>query len=407
VKPLGVKPLQDKHIVLGVCGSIAAYKGADLASKLVQEGAQVDVILTDAAQEFIAPLTFRSLTGRPVFTNMYRPETDLPEEHVVLARRADLIVIAPASATTIARLAYGLADDFLSLTCLASRAPLLIGPAMDSQMWEAAATQENVETLKRRGVNFVGPGSGRLASGLMGTGRLVDPVDILGAMKVVLGQRGDLAGRRIVVSAGGTREPIDPVRFISNRSSGKMGFAIAEAARDRGAHVVLVSAATGLAVPYGVEVLAAETVAEMREMVLEATSHADCLIMAAAVSDYRPADVAGQKIKKGLGGLTLHLVKNEDFFHEVPDNVVKVAFAAETEDVIANARRKTESHGHLDLICANDVSESDAGFAVDTNRVTILDAEGGIEALPLLPKCEVAHRLLDRVIPLFDSHRSA
>jgi phosphopantothenoylcysteine decarboxylase/phosphopantothenate--cysteine ligase len=402
-----MKPLEDKHIVLGVCGSIAAYKGADLASKLVQEGALVDVILTDAAREFIAPLTFRSLTGRPVFTTMYEPETELPEEHVALARRADLIVIAPASATTMARLAYGLADDFLSLTCLASRAPLLVAPAMDSQMWEAAATQENVETLIRRGVKFIGPGSGRLASGLVGTGRLVDVVDIVGAAKQMLARSGDLAGRRIVVSAGGTREPIDPVRFIGNRSSGKMGYAIAEAARDRGAEVVLVSAPTGLTAPYGVEVVGIETVAEMRRAVLDATGAADCLIMAAAVSDYRPAGVADQKIKKGEGGMTLDLVKNEDFFHEVPDRVVKVAFAAETQDVIANARRKTESHGHLDLICANDVSESDAGFAVDTNRVTILDAKGGIEALPLLPKYDVAHRILDRAVPLLDSHRPA
>ncbi|MGE0057043.1 MAG: bifunctional phosphopantothenoylcysteine decarboxylase/phosphopantothenate--cysteine ligase CoaBC [Dehalococcoidia bacterium] len=392
--------LQGKQIVLGVCGSIAAYKAADLASKLVQGGAKVDVILTDAAQEFIAPLTFRSLTGRPVFTSMYRPETDLPEEHVAIARRADLIVIAPASASTLARLAHGLADDFLSLTCLASKAPVLVAPAMDSQMWEAAATRENVETLKRRGVSFVGPASGRLASGLTGHGRLAEPLEILAAVKQQLARSGDLAGRHIVVSAGGTREPIDPVRFISNRSSGKMGYALAEAAADRGATVTLVTTTTALPAPHGATIVAVDSVAEMREAVLSATKSADALVMAAAVSDFRPATIAGDKIKKGEGGMSLELVKNDDFLHEVSNRLVKVAFAAETSNLIENARRKTDSHGPLDLICANDVSASDAGFAVDTNRVTILDAQGGIEELPLMTKYEVAQRILDRVVPL-------
>ena len=401
------RPLEGKQIVLGVCGSIAAYKAADLASKLVQQGAILDVILTDAAQEFITPLTFRSLTGRPVFTNMYRPETDLPEEHIALARRTDLILIAPASATTLARLAYGLADDFLSLTCLASKAPVLVAPAMDSQMWEAAVTQENVETLKRRGVAFIGPVSGRLASGLTGYGRFAEPSEILGAVRQELAKDGDLAGRHIVVSAGGTREPLDPVRFIGNRSTGKMGYALAEAAADRGAEVTLVTAPTGLAAPSGAKVVHVETVAELREAILSASETTDCLIMAAAVSDFRPADVAADKIKKGEGGMTLELVKNADFLHEVPDRLVKVAFAAETQDLIANARRKTESHGHLDLICANDVSAPDSGFAVDTNRVTILDAQGGIEELPLMSKLDVAHRILDRVVPLIAAHKNS
>jgi phosphopantothenoylcysteine decarboxylase/phosphopantothenate--cysteine ligase len=400
-----VNPLSGKQVVLGVCGSIAAYKAADLASKLVQQGAKVDVILTDAAREFIAPLTFRSLTGRPVFTNLYRPETDLPEEHVAIARRTDLILIAPASATTIARLAHGLADDFLSLTCLASKAPLLVAPAMDSQMWEAAATQENVETLRRRGVTFVGPASGRLASGLEGYGRLADPLEVLAAVKQQLAKGGDLAGRHLVISAGGTREPIDPVRFIGNRSSGKMGYALAEAAADRGAAVTLVTTPTALPIPQGARVVSVETVAQMREAVLAATKDADALVMAAAVSDFRPATVPGDKIKKGEGGLSLDLVKNDDFLHEVSNRLVKVAFAAETSNLIENARRKTNSHGPLDLICANDVSASDAGFAVDTNRVTILDAQGGVEELPLLPKYEVADRILDRVVPLIAAKR--
>jgi phosphopantothenoylcysteine decarboxylase/phosphopantothenate--cysteine ligase len=399
-----LNPLAGKQIVLGVCGSIAAYKAADLTSKLVQQAAKLDVILTDAAQEFIAPLTFRSLTGRPVFTNMYRPATDLPEEHVAIARRADLILIAPASATTLARLAHGLADDFLSLTCLASKAPIIVAPAMDSQMWEAAPTRENVETLKRRGVIFVGPASGRLASGLEGYGRLVEPAEIVFAAALELGRGGDLAGRHIVVSAGGTREPIDPVRFIGNRSSGKQGYALAEAARDRGARVTLITTPTAIPLPYGVEVVQAESVSSLREAVLKACEGADALIMAAAVSDFRPATVDAQKIKKGSGGLTLELVKNPDFLLEVPDTLIKVGFAAETQDLVGNAAKKLVEK-RLDLICANDVSASDAGFAVDTNRVTILDAQGGAEELPLMSKYDVAQRILDRVVPLIAARK--
>jgi phosphopantothenoylcysteine decarboxylase/phosphopantothenate--cysteine ligase len=289
-------PLKGRHLVLGVCGSIAAYKAADLASKLVQEGALVDVVLTEAARKFVTPFTFRSLTGRPVYTDMFAPATDAGEEHVALARRAELIIVAPASATTIARLAYGLADDMLSLTVLASRVPVLIAPAMDSQMWEAVATQANVATLLQRGVAFVGPEAGRLASGHRGAGRLAEPLTIVGAAKYELARQGDLAGKHIVVSAGGTRELIDPVRVITNRSSGKMGYALAEAARDRGARVTLVSTEPGLPLPYGVDLVAVETVAQMREAVLHAAAGAAALIMAAAVSDYRPVEAAGQKL---------------------------------------------------------------------------------------------------------------
>jgi phosphopantothenoylcysteine decarboxylase/phosphopantothenate--cysteine ligase len=395
-------PLKDRNVALGVCGSIAAYKAADLASKLVQAGAIVDVILTESAQQFVTPFTFRSLTGRPVYTDMFEPATDGGEEHVSLARRAELLIVAPATATTLARLAHGLADDMLSLTALATRAPILVAPAMDSQMWDAAATQANVETLRRRGVAFVGPEAGRLASGHSGAGRLSEPLTILGAAKYELAKRGDLAGRRIVVSAGGTREPIDPVRVITNRSSGKMGYALAEAARDRGAAVTLVSTEPALPLPYGVDLVAVETVAQMREAVLAACAGADALIMAAAVSDYRPAEMADQKLKKGEGGMMLPLVKNESFFPEVPASVVKVAFAAETQDVIENALRKPQTHGPLDLIVANDVSAADAGFGVDTNRVTILHGDGTRLDLPLLSKYEVARHVLDRVKALLD-----
>lgn len=390
--------LEGKHVVLGVCGSIASYKAADLVSKLVQVGAVVDVVMTDSAQEFISPFTFRSLTGRPVYTNMFESASDVGEEHVALARRADVIVVAPATATTIARMAHGLADDMLSLTVLATTAPILLAPAMDSLMWAAPATQENVATLKGRGVTLVGPESGRLASGNTGLGRLSSPETILGAVKRVLGRDGDLAGRHIVVSAGGTREPIDPVRVITNRSSGKMGYALAEAARDRGAQVTLVSTIDTLDVPYGVELSPVETVAEMRTGVLAACESADALIMAAAMSDFRAADPAANKIKRSESGeLTVTLVPNISFFPEVPDSVVKVAFAAETQDVIANALRKPQSHGRLDLICANDISAEGAGFGVDTNLVTLIEPEREPEALPLLPKYDVSMRILDRL----------
>jgi len=395
--------LQDRNVVLGVCGSIAAYKSADLASKLVQAGAKLDVVLTQAAQEFIAPFTFRSLTGRSVYTGMFEPVTDAAEEHVALARRADLVIVAPATATTLARLAHGLADDMLSLTVLATRAPLLVAPAMDSQMWEATATQQNMRILQERGVTFVGPVTGRLASGFSGSGRMVEPETILGAAKQLLARDGDLAGRHIVVSAGGTREPIDPVRVITNRSSGKMGYALAEAARDRGANVTLVST-VDLPVPYGARLAKVQTVSDMRDAVLEACTSADALIMAAAVSDFRPAETSGQKIKKGGGGLVLPLVKNEDFLLEVSDSVVKVGFAAETEDLMENAARKLVEK-RLDLNIANDVSSAEAGFEVDTNRVTILDRDGGREDVPLMSKYDVAQRILDRLVPIVDHRR--
>jgi phosphopantothenoylcysteine decarboxylase/phosphopantothenate--cysteine ligase len=397
--------LRDKHIVLGVCGSIACYKAADIASKLTQAGALVDVILTDAAQEFIAPLTFRSLTGRPVFTNLFDPQSELAEEHVALARRADAMLIAPASATTIARLTYGLADDMVALTALATTAPVLVAPAMDAQMWANAATQENIATLKRRGIIIVGPAEGRLASGHSGAGRLVETDALLGALRAAIGARGDLAGRTIVVSAGGTHEPIDPVRYIGNRSSGKMGFALAEAARDRGARVTLVSGPVELATPYAVERIDVRTTAEMAEAVACAARSCDAVIMAAAPADFRAGHAADQKIKRTGAALTLELVSNVDILASLSGDFVKVGFAAETEDLLTNARAKIEKKG-LDLIAANDVTAGDAGFAADTNRVTLIDAAGAAEALPLLSKYDVANRILDRVMVLIAQRRS-
>ena len=389
-------PLHGSRIVLGVCGSIAGYKAAELASKLTQAGAQVDVVLTDAAQKFVAPLTFRGLTGRPVFTDMYDPQSPLAEEHVALARAASAMIIAPASATTLARLAHGMADDMVALTALATAAPVLVAPAMDAQMWAHAATQANVALLRERGVIFVGPAEGRLASGHMGLGRLVETDAMLGALRQALGAHGDLAGRRIVVSAGGTPEPLDPVRFVGNRSSGKMGFAIAEAARDRGAHVTLVCGPVALATPYGVSRIDVETTADMASVVSGATAGCDALIMAAAPADFRPAAAAEQKIKRTDASLSIELVPNEDIIAGLRGEFVKVGFAAETEQLMANAQAKITKKG-LDLIAANDVTAAQAGFAHDTNRVTLIGADGTIDELPLLSKYEVGHRILDRV----------
>lgn len=390
-------PLEGRQIVVGVSGSIAAYKAAEVVSRLVQAGARVDVAMTRGATQFIQPLTFRALTGREPYLDVFRDGAE-GEAHVELARRADLLLIAPATATTMARLAHGLADDFVALTALATRAPVLVAPAMDSQMWEHPATQANRETLEARGVQFLGPLSGRLASGRTGAGRLMEPAEIVDLVKARLGrERGALSGRRVVVTAGGTREAVDPVRFLSNHSSGKQGYAIAEAARDRGAEVVLVTTAS-LTAPGGVRVVRVESALEMLAAVQREAAEADVLIMAAAVADYRPASPAERKIKRGdLGGeLSVQLVENPDISKTVEGRFVKVVFAAETNDLIANATKKLQAKNAA-LIVANDVSATDAGFGVDDNRVTILDAEGGREDLPLMTKYEVAERILERV----------
>ncbi|MEE9284252.1 MAG: bifunctional phosphopantothenoylcysteine decarboxylase/phosphopantothenate--cysteine ligase CoaBC [Dehalococcoidia bacterium] len=332
---------------------------------------------------------------------MFDTPSGAAELHVELARRADILVVAPAAATSLARLALGLAEEMVSLTALATRAPIVVCPAMDSQMFEHAATQANLETLRARGVDIVGPEEGRLASGQMGRGRLSEVETILGAVRQALGRDGDLAGKKVVVSAGGTREPIDPVRFISNHSSGKMGFALAEAARDRGADVSLVSTVTTMPCPYGVALAPVETVAQMREAVLAACREADALIMAAAVSDYRPAERAEQKVKKGPERWALDLVKNPDFLLEVPDGLVKVGFAAESEELLANARQKLQAK-RLDLIAANNIAAEGSGFGTDTNKVTLLSPDGDEEDLPLMSKYDVAGRILDRVVQMLE-----
>ncbi len=394
-------PLEGKAVVLAVTGSIAAYKAADLASKLVQAGARVDVVLTPAAAEFVTPLTFRGVTQGRVIVDMWAAA----EEHIELARRADIVVVAPATATTIARLAHGLAEDMVSLTVLATQAPVLVCPAMDNQMFESAATQASLEALRGRGMTIVGPEEGRLASGRMGLGRLSDPETILGAMRYVLGRTGDLAGRKVVVTAGGTREPIDPVRYVGNYSSGKMGYSVAEAARDRGAEVVLVSAPAALPTPYGVRLVAVGRATEMQDAVGRECRNAQVLVMAAAVADYQPAATAGQKIKRRAPTLRLELERTPDILAEAGEGFLKVGFAAESEDVLSNARRKLEAKG-LDLIVANDITAAGSGFGSDTNRVVILDRQGSEERLPLLTKYEVAQRLWDRIVPLLPRRRA-
>jgi phosphopantothenoylcysteine decarboxylase/phosphopantothenate--cysteine ligase len=387
--------LKGKVVVLGVTGSIAAYKGADLASKLVQAGASVDVVLTPSATEFVTPLTFRSLTPGSVIVDMFEAAI----EHVELARRADVVVVAPATATTIARLAHGLAEDMVSLTVLATKAPVLVCPAMDSQMFENPATQANLKTLRARGMTIVEPEMGRLASGRMGPGRLPDSQTLLGAIRYVLGRGGDLAGRKVVITAGGTREPIDPVRYVGNYSSGKMGYAVAEAARDRGAEVVLVSAPTALPTPYGVRLVPVQQAAEMRDAVVGECRDAQALVMAAAVADYRPSATVEQKVKRHAETLSLELTRTPDILAEAGKGFIRVGFAAESEELVANARRKLESKG-LDLIVANDITGPETAFDADTNRVVILDRAGGEERLPVMTKYEVAQRILDRVVEL-------
>jgi phosphopantothenoylcysteine decarboxylase/phosphopantothenate--cysteine ligase len=388
--------LKGKTIVLGITGGIAAYKAADLASKLTQAGAKVETVMTDAAKKFITPLTLRNITHRPVVTDMFELSSEWSEEHVALAEAADALVIAPATANTIARLTAGIADDMLGTVILATEAPVIIAPAMNDKMYSNPVTQQNVAALKKRGFIFIEPEYGRLASGKQGKGRLADTPTIIAAIEKALANKNDLEGKRIIVTAGGTQEPIDPVRIITNRSSGKMGYALAEAARDRGAQVTLISAPAALTPPDGVEIVKVKTVAEMRAAVLKAVKKADVLIMAAAVSDFRVAKKADRKIKKQGGNLSLELVETDDFLLELPDNFIKVGFAAESENMVVNAKKKLKEK-RLDMIAANDITQADAGFDVDTNRVTLIDKKGKVQDLPLMSKRDVAEKILDRV----------
>ena len=403
-----VRLLIDKNIVVGVTGGISAYKTVALCSRLVKAGALVDVILTDAAAEFVRPLTFQALTHRPVITEMFSLLQETEIGHVSLGKRADLMIIAPATANTLAKLAHGFADNMLTTTALACRNPILVAPAMETAMWDNPATRANLQILRERGVRVVGPAEGHLASGASGTGRMSEPDELFRAARWVMSRRQPMTGVRVVVSAGGTQEAIDPVRFIGNHSSGKMGYALAQAASDRGADVVLIHGPTSLGKIYGVEDVAVESAEKMHAAVLEAVSDADALIMAAAVADYRPATSTAHKIKKSDRGMTLNLVRTQDILSAVAENrdennrlKAVIGFAAETESIVANARDKL-NRKRLDLIVANDVSSDDSGFSVDTNRVTLIDSAGKADELPLLQKQEVAEIILDRLMGLIE-----
>lgn len=410
-----MNPLKNKRIVLGVSGSIACYKSADLASKLAQSGALVDVILTESAQNFVTPLTFQSVTGRRAYTDADMWGSEAHVLHVGLAHEADLLAIVPATANTITKLACGLSNTLLTVTALAATCPLVVAPAMDGGMFTHPTTQQNLATLGERGALVIGPESGHLASGLVAMGRMSEPLTILGQMRHLLAQAGPqaspLAGRKVVVTAGGTRESLDPVRFITNHSSGRQGFALAQAALDAGANVTLVTTAS-LPTPTGATRVDVDSAQQMADAVLAECRDADVLLMAAAVGDFRPAQMATQKIKKGGGELdAVELLRNPDILVEVkqqreqigrPDIVV--GFAAETENLLANAHKKVLKKG-LDFIVANDVSAPDAGFGVATNRVTILNAAPTAEQfekeeLPLMSKEAVAERVIERVVDL-------
>ncbi len=416
--------VQGKHIVLGVTGSIAAYKAAELASQLAQKGAELDVILTPAAEKFITPLTLQSVTGRHAFTEADLWGGEAHVLHVGLGRTADLMVIAPCTANTIASLAHGQANNLLTITALAARCPLLVAPAMDGGMLDHPATQANLDTLLQRGAYVAGPAEGHLASGLLGKGRMIEPAELIGHIRLVLGRTGTLAGKRLVISAGGTQEPLDPVRVLTNKSSGKQGYALAQAAIDAGATVTLISAPTALTPPVGARLVPVLTARDMLEAVIREASGADALIMAAAVADFRPRRAASDKMKTRDGVPQIELEATEDILkavaalrlspqaasaaaqgpeHEtqfIPPRVT-VGFAAESRDLVDNAAEKLKAK-HLNMIVANDITAQDAGFGTETNRVTILHENGDREPLPLLTKAEVADAIVERIAGLLE-----
>ena len=394
-------PLQERELILGVTGSIAAYKAVYLLRELTRLGASVTVCLSEHAREFVGPLTFRTLSGRPVLGNLFDPQSPDAVEHVALAERAAAVLVAPATANVLAKAAHRIADDFLTTLLLAARAPVVMAPAMDGGMWEHPAVVANVATLRGRGVTVIEPERGALASGLNAQGRLPEVDVIVEALVRALAPSRDLAGDRLVITAGPTREPIDPVRYISNRSSGKMGYGLATAALRRGAHVILISGPTALTPPAGAVFVPVQTAEEMREAVLHHLGGASVVIKAAAVADYRAMRSSDIKIK-GKRDLTLALTPNPDILAEVAarrSGAFIVGFAAETNDVAANARAKLESKG-IDLLVANDVSRREIGFDADDNEVLLIDRWGGSRALPRMPKSAVADAILSHVLTL-------
>ena len=398
---LSTSPLAGARVVVGVSGGIACYKAVEVVRGLMTAGAVVDVVLTEAATRFVQPLTFAALTHRKVYTDLWEPWAGDEHGHVSLGEQADLLIVAPATANTIARLAAGLADDMLTVTALATRAPLLLAPAMDYLMVEHPAVQANLRLLTERGATVVGPDSGRLASGSVGPGRLVAPERIVEAAAELLAGRGDLAGRHVVVTSGGTQEPLDPVRFIGNRSSGKMGAALAAVALTRGARVTYIAGPGAAAAP-GATTVPVMTALEMQVAVEEATRAADALIMAAAVADYRPRAASDAKIKKkDAASLTIELVPNPDIVAGINrPGLVKIGFAAETNDLLANARTKLAAK-RLDLIVANDAV---ASIGADDSAVTLLATDGSVTPLPAQPKTATARVIVDRLVALLRDH---
>lgn len=396
--------MEGKRIVLGVTGGIAAYKAADLCSRLSKRGARVQVIMTESATRFISPLTFQTLSRHDVLVDVFDERHPQVVAHIDIADHADLVVVAPATANVIAKMAHGLADDMLTTVVLATRAPILVAPAMNVHMYQHWTVQENIRRLKDRGVEFIDPVEGLLACGYEGQGKLADPADIVEKIQSLLVKARDWSGRTVLVTAGPTREPLDPVRFFSNRSSGKMGYAIAEAAQRRGARVLLITGPTHLRPPAGVEVTAVETAEQMYEAVMSRMEEVDVIIKAAAVADYTAVQVAEQKIKKSSDQLTVQLRRTPDILAEVgrrrrPGQCV-VGFAAETEQVDRYAQDKLVRKG-ADFIVANDVSRSDIGFDADNNRVSVFGKDGFVETWPLMSKRQVADKLLDLVLHQF------
>ena len=393
--------LAGRELILGVTGSIAAYKAVYLLRELTRLGAGVTVCLTEHARAFVGPLTFRTLSGRPVLTDLFDPQSPDAVEHVALAERAHAVLVAPATANLLAKAAHGIADDFLTTLLLAARGPVVIAPAMDGGMWEHPAVRANVATLRARGVTVLEPDAGALASGLSGRGRFPEVDAVIEAVERALAPTRDLAGDRVLVTAGPTREPIDPVRYISNRSSGKMGYGLAAAALRRGAEVTLISGPTALTPPPGAVFVPVQTAEEMREAVLQHLPPATVVIKAAAVAAYRAKQAAAAKIK-GKRDLTLELTPNPDILAEVAarrTGAFVVGFAAETHDVAAHARAKLEGKG-IDLLVANDVSQRGIGFDAEENEVLLLDRWGGTRALPRMPKAEVADAILSHIVAL-------
>lgn len=394
--------LKGKKIVLGVTGGIAVYKAVDLVSRLRKQGCEVRVVMTEHTQQFVTPLTFKEISGNAVATSMWNSNQEFNVEHIALANWADAFLVAPATANILAKMTYGIADDLLSTTLLAAQAPIVVCPAMNTGMYLNAATQENIAKLQSRGITVMPPASGHLACGTSGPGRLPEPQQIVEFMSSFFaGREGDLRGLKVLVTAAGTREPIDPVRFVGNRSSGKMGYAVAQMAAERGAEVLLISGPSALAVPPNVKAVQVESTNEMLEACLAAYDGVDIVIKAAAVADYRPRDVADQKIKKkNDDALTVVMDKNPDILKTLgakKTHQVLVGFAAETQNLLANAREKVVKK-NLDMIVANDVTAAGAGFNSDTNIVKFLYANGDVCELEQMPKVDVANRILDEAL---------